>query len=98
MLDTANASIEMDRLRFDQIIEILVSNACEAMPDGGAILVDVSVQKRPNDENDLAKISISDTGHGISPDDLPRVFDKFFTTRPHGMSAGLGLDTAKEFV
>ena len=98
VLDTANASIEMDRLRFDQIIEILVSNACEAMPDGGAILVDVSVQKRPNEENDLAKISISDTGHGISPDDLPRVFDKFFTTRPHGMSAGLGLDTAKEFV
>lgn len=98
VLDTMTASIEMDRLRFDQIIEILVSNACEAMPNGGSILIDVSIKEQADTHTNLATISVSDTGHGIPPETLPHIFDKFFSTRPHGMNAGLGLDTAKEFV
>lgn len=98
VLDTENAAIDMDRLKFDQILETLVSNACEAMPDGGAILIDVSIGAQAADGSSFAKISVSDTGHGISPTVLPRIFDRFFTTRAHGMNAGLGLDTAKEFV
>lgn len=97
-LDTANACIEMDRLRFDQIIEILVSNACDAMPDGGPILIDVAIHEDPNIEQSAAVISVSDTGHGIRPQVIPHIFDRFFTTRLDGMNAGLGLDTAKEFV
>jgi signal transduction histidine kinase len=72
----------------------LVTNAVQSMPGGGKITVtlrDVSHEKR-----DALSIAIHDTGKGIPPAVLPRVFEPFFTTRASG--AGLGLAVVRRIV
>jgi len=63
----------------------LLLNAIKAMPDGGVMSIALGIS------NGEAWISISDTGHGIAPDDLNNIFDPFFTTAPAGKGSGLGL-------
>jgi signal transduction histidine kinase len=63
----------------------LLLNAIKAMPDGGVL--SVSLGKTDNE----AWVSISDTGHGIAPEDLNNIFDPFYTTAPAGKGSGLGL-------
>lgn len=46
---------------------------------------------------DVAVVTFADNGIGISPDDLPRVFDTFFSTKPH-KGTGLGLSTSKKII
>jgi len=72
----------------------LVTNAVQSMPRGGKITVtlkDVSHEKR-----DVLAIAVHDTGKGIPPSVLPRVFEPFFTTRASG--AGLGLAVVRRIV
>ena len=78
----------------------LVFNAAEAMPDGGEILI--STQNRYIDkpirgydhieEGDYVILSVSDTGLGISPDDMERIFEPFYTKKVMGRNGtGLGM-------
>jgi len=78
----------------------LVSNACEAMPEGGQILIET--QNRyfdvPPDghenfrEGDYVVLSVSDTGIGIAPDEINRIFEPFYTKKVMGRSGtGLGM-------
>jgi signal transduction histidine kinase len=78
----------------------LVANAKEAMPAGGMIDLRLSWFKLTCDEptpwskcqaDQWLVLSVSDTGTGITPDDLPHIFDPFFTTKPLGQGTGLGL-------
>jgi len=68
----------------------LLHNAADAMPHGGAISLKTCW------EGDLLSISVKDNGHGIKPEDLPRIFDPFFTSKTHG--SGLGLTTVNRIV
>lgn len=68
----------------------LIINAVEAMPDGGTITV------RCEAGADGARVSVSDTGSGISPKDQKRIFNPYFTTKKEG--TGLGLSGAKRIV
>jgi signal transduction histidine kinase len=64
----------------------LLINAAQALEEEpGTVTVSTA------DEPDSVVIRISDTGRGISAEHLPRVFDPFFTTRPPGCGAGMGL-------
>jgi signal transduction histidine kinase len=63
----------------------LLLNAIKAMPDGGVLDITLG---RTNGE---ALVSISDTGHGITVEDLDNIFDPFYTTAPAGQGSGLGL-------
>ncbi|MEZ2345850.1 ATP-binding protein [Terriglobus sp. RCC_193] len=63
----------------------IVLNSMQAMPEGGAIHIQLSR------ERGSAVISIRDTGTGISPDKLDRIFDLYFTTKPTGSGIGLAL-------
>jgi len=63
----------------------LLLNAIKAMPDGGVLTIALGISQGE------AWASISDTGHGIAPDDLNNIFDPFFTTAPAGKGSGLGL-------
>jgi PAS domain S-box-containing protein len=63
----------------------LLLNAIKAMPDGGAL--GIALEKADRE----AWVSISDTGHGIAPNDLNNIFDPFYTTSPAGQGSGLGL-------
>lgn len=72
----------------EQILNNLVTNAVEAMPDGGKISLDAKTRK-----NRLI-ITISDTGIGIPGKNLKRIFEPLFTTKPRGIGLGLAI-TAK---
>ena len=78
----------------------LISNAAEAMPQGGRIVVSTEPQyiDRPVEgydhikEGDYMTLSVSDTGIGISPDDIDKIFEPFFTKKKMGRSGtGLGM-------
>src|SRR5215471_9635407 len=69
----------------EQVFLNLLTNAREATPPGGRITVTVRAADRAVD------ISIADTGSGIAPENLPRVLEPFFTTKPHGNGLGLSI-------
>lgn len=64
----------------------LVRNACEAMPHGGTVTMTVE----PTLDNDVA-ISVSDTGIGLSEEDVKRLGEPFFSKRPGGIGLGMAL-------
>lgn len=86
---TLQAMIDPDQ--FTRIIINLVSNALRAMPNGGQFDVLVT---RPTAHT--IAIHIMDTGHGISPDQLPHIFERFYKGKNGGL--GLGLAIVKELV
>jgi len=72
----------------DQMMQVLVNlekNAVEAMPDGGTLSLLLK------DSPDEIGIAVSDTGHGISPQNIEKIFTPFFTTKELGKGTGLGL-------
>jgi signal transduction histidine kinase len=75
--------------RIGQAIANILRNAFQAMPQGGQLTI------RTDTDGDNASISVADTGPGIAPDMMSRVFDPFFTTRPVGQGTGLGLSVAR---
>jgi signal transduction histidine kinase/CheY-like chemotaxis protein len=86
-LDAEAAWVEGDPTRLLQIVENLVANAIKYTAAGGEITVTTAV------EGEDAVLRVSDTGMGIEPDLLPRVFDLFVQGRqmPHRPTAGLGI-------
>jgi len=83
---------EVDPDRIKQVLLNLYLNALEAMDEGGTLSVSVSA----NTGSGTAKIEISDTGRGIAEEDLPHIFDPYFTTKPSG--TGLGLAIAHKII
>jgi signal transduction histidine kinase len=73
-----------------QIVLNLVSNALDAVDRDGK----VEVAARPADDDVL--ITVRDTGHGISPEDLRRIFEPFYTTKGRGKGTGLGLAICRQ--
>ncbi|HEU5097994.1 MAG TPA: ATP-binding protein [Roseiflexaceae bacterium] len=78
-----------------QVLLNLVLNAAEAMAEGGLLHVQTYVTQDQAIGRD-AVITVTDTGFGIPPDQLPRIFDGLHTTKERGM--GLGLYTSKAIV
>ena len=70
----------------------LVINAKHAMPDGGTLAVDVHVA------GDDVEIGVQDSGTGIAPQDLPKVFTRGFTTKTDQGGTGLGLPVCRDIV
>jgi len=71
----------------------MLVNAQHAIGDGGRISVKTR-DRRQDDKNDMVEISITDTGCGISEENLQRIFDPFFTTKGVGKGTGLGLSVS----
>ncbi|MCS6842055.1 MAG: ATP-binding protein [Roseiflexaceae bacterium] len=78
-----------------QVLLNLVLNAAEAMPNGGTLHVQ-TYRHHLVDGRETIAIAITDTGVGIPPDQLTRIFDGLHTTKERGM--GLGLYTSKAIV
>jgi len=79
--------IPCDQNQIEQALLAIEINAVEAMPEGGTLRIEIQ-------ESELADeviISISDSGIGISEEDLPHIFEPFFTTKSDGKGTGLGL-------
>jgi signal transduction histidine kinase len=88
--------IQADRQQLRQLFLNLLTNASDAMPEGGTLTVGISAG-RLNDAA-AAVIEFVDTGMGIAPDDLERVWESFFTTKPEGKGTGLGLAVCRRVV
>ena len=80
-----NLTTELDRDQMIQVLANLMNNAVEAMPDGGTLAL------RSGVTSGQVFLSVSDTGCGISKDNLKKVFEPFFTTKTMGKGTGLGL-------
>jgi len=83
-------SIAVDPEQIKQVLLNLVLNAVQAMPNGGKVVLKAARKA------DSIVVSVEDEGIGISPEDLERVFDPFFTKREGG--TGLGLSIAYQIV
>ncbi len=99
-LDSELSNIQGSSVHLFKTIMNLVSNAAEAMSDGGRLTISTKNQYidqpvRGYDEvqkGDYILLEVSDTGTGISPEDLPRLFEPFFTKKVMGRSGtGLGM-------
>ena len=64
----------------------LALNACQAMPDGGTLRITCEAARGRR-----VRVIVADTGVGISPEHLQRVFDLYFTTKPKGSGIGLSM-------
>ena len=83
--------VPADRQRLRQVFLNLFTNAADAMPEGGAMTIRVSARESMT-------IEVEDTGTGIPPENLARVMDPFFTTKPEGTGTGLGLPICRRIV
>jgi PAS domain S-box-containing protein len=101
--------VRADPAQVDQVLGNLLANAREALPRGGRIIVETRNVaaadlpprlRRRTDAPDQAFVAlwVSDDGVGIAPEDMGRVFEPFFTTRPPGEGTGLGLSTVSGIV
>jgi two-component system NtrC family sensor kinase len=82
--------IQGDRNQLAQVIINLIMNASAAM-NGEGVLTFHTYRDKPNRK---AFLEVSDTGCGISEENLPKIFDPFFTTKEPGKGTGLGLSTS----
>lgn len=93
-LDTADGEqVLADRNLLEALFLILLSNALDAVSDGGRI----AVRCNRTAENTI-EIQIADEGCGIAPSHLPHVFEPFYTTKGPGKGTGLGLAIARNIV
>jgi signal transduction histidine kinase len=81
----SRVSAIVDRERMVQVISNLLDNALAYTPSGGR--VDVTVSSTPND----LRVSVTDTGRGLQPDDLDRIFERFYRTDPSDHTGGTGI-------
>jgi two-component system phosphate regulon sensor histidine kinase PhoR len=86
--------VRVDRGRIEQVLINLIHNAVKFTPEGGEILIDAGVT------DGKLRVSVRDTGVGITAEELPRVFERFFKSDAARRSAGsgLGLAIAKHIV
>ncbi len=90
-------NVEADRGQLSQVIQNLVINAIQAMPSGGNLKISANAEEIKTDglvpikSGYYLKIAIQDTGVGIPKNLLSKVFDPYFTTKPHGNGLGLSV-------
>jgi PAS domain S-box-containing protein len=95
-------SCNFDKNQIDQVVENLIINAKQAMPNGGTIEIsarNLSLSEKEHDTlgaGNYVKLSIKDHGIGIPENFLPKIFDPYYTTKPQGH--GLGLATCYSIV
>ena len=95
-------SVKVDQGQIEQVLINLFVNACHAMDNGGDIYVQTENVTLYDDyckpfeveAGNYVKISVTDTGVGISSDIIERIFEPFFTTKEVGKGTGLGLASA----
>jgi two-component system cell cycle sensor histidine kinase/response regulator CckA len=94
--------VKVDISQFEQVIVNLAVNARDAMPDGGKLAIRTAnvaaadcarYAHEPMPAADYVLVEVSDTGSGIAPDIIDKIFEPFFSTKEVGKGTGLGLST-----
>jgi len=88
--------VRADQSQLEQVVMNLATNARQAMPEGGTLTITIDEFQSSKDQPDLppgkyVRLSVSDTGIGMTEEIQSRIFDPFFTTKK--MGSGLGLST-----
>jgi len=86
--DLSLPTVTADSDQLQQVFTNLILNAIQAMTKGGTLTLRTSV------EHEQLKVEVRDTGHGISPENMRRLFTPFFTTKQEVKGVGLGLAVA----
>jgi signal transduction histidine kinase len=94
-LSPALPEVRVDPMQLEQALVEIVSNALDAMPQGGQLRIGASLNGDGSNPGEVS-IEIADTGPGIPDQVLPSVCEPFFTTRQEG--TGLGLAIAKRYI
>ncbi|HTG01901.1 MAG TPA: ATP-binding protein [Nitrospirota bacterium] len=102
-LTEANTTVVADIGQLEQLLINLISNACDAMPDGGSITITTGIRELGDEfihtygfgkAGSYLVISVSDSGTGMDERTRQRIFEPFFTTKEIGRGTGLGLAIA----
>lgn len=91
-LDESCPMVQADADQMSQVLINLIMNAIHAMPEGGTL----RVRMEPADE--MVRLTVADTGHGIPREVIKSIFDPFFTTKEFGKGTGLGLTVVKGII
>ena len=95
--------VEVDRAQIGQAIHNVIVNACEAMPNGGVLVIGARNLETSDDDEErwpplgngrYVEITVRDTGLGIPENDVQKVFDPYFSTKRRGNIKGMGLGLA----
>lgn len=102
--ETESLMMSLDQRKYEKILFNLISNAIKFTPDGGMITVNLRQIKDNSDGRKYIEVSVSDTGCGIRPENLPLVFERFYQESgghvPYESmkGSGIGLVIAKDYV
>ena len=84
-LDAALRPVEADREQVTRVLRNLILNAIDAMPEGGTLTVRTVALESG------ARLEVSDTGQGLTPEECERLFTPYYTTKTHGTGLGLAI-------
>lgn len=98
--------IAMDRVQWEQVVLNIFNNACDATPPGGRIDASTEIVRLPsaqlawstNGAGDYLHLRIRDSGIGIAAENMPFIFEPFYSTKPKDKGSGLGLSTVYALV
>ena len=93
-IPTELPEVDVDPKQIDQVLENLIVNAYQAMPDGGTLTI--SAEETVRVGRTFIKVTVKDTGEGITNENLPKMFEPLFTTKTKGI--GLGLAVSKKLL
>ncbi len=95
--DSSISPFYMDSQQMEMVFNILIENAIDAMGGQGTLSIQTNrIDDILKDNFPLCEIEITDSGKGLSPEELENIFNPFFTTKEHG--TGLGLTIAKKII
>jgi signal transduction histidine kinase len=95
--------VEIDKIQMRQVMSILIANTKDAQPEGGVVRIwaeNITIEKEnmgaglPRNKGNYVKVAIQDMGAGISEENLPRIFDPYFSTKKNWTQKGMGLGLA----
>ena len=93
-LEQCDKEIIVDVVRITEVLVNLIANAVEALPAGGTLMI--RSQFHSDDGVESLHLSLTDTGCGMSEEDLERIYEPFFTTKTNG--TGLGIPTCRKII
>jgi len=97
-LEEGNLIALVDSDQIKQVFINVLLNAADAMRQGGAIEIDAGMTVMPTTGKPAVRISFSDNGCGIEPENIEKIFDPFFTTKRDSGGTGLGLAVSHRII
>lgn len=93
--------VSASAVHLEQVFFNLIANAVQAMSQGGTLTITIDRKKNVSKRNicsEFIEVMIQDTGIGIDPENMKRLFQPFFTTKGNGQGTGLGLTVAHSII